>query len=378
MVGPSIINDTTRAAQKALLRSLRVTRRLVRRTGKKQGAAPGTLVHTGIRRLEKTQLHLIRYGPDTVQEQDIDSPAECIPPQSHDLVTWLDINGLHDTELLGQVGRLTGMHPLLVEDVLSIGQRPKQEEYEQHHFIVLRMMQFDAERAEIHEEQISIVVGTNYVISFQEAPGDVWDSVRDRIRAGKGTIRQRGPDYLAYALMDAVVDGYFSVIEAIGDQIEVLEAEVMDEPDRTTVTRIYQLKGELLIARKAVWPLRDLFNTLIRDESRLFTDNTKLFLRDAYDHAVQVIDNVETMRDLTASLIDLYLSSISNRMNEVMKMLTLIATLFIPLTFIVGVYGMNFEFMPELHYQWGYPAVWGVMLAVTVGLLIYFKKRSWL
>jgi magnesium transporter len=378
MASTGLIDGTTRAAQKALLRSLRLTRRLVRRSGKVPGAAPGTLVHTGERRVENAKLRLIRYGPDVIEEREVASPGECLPANDHGTVTWLDITGLHDTELLEQIGRLAGMHPLLLEDVLSTGQRPKQEEYEQQHFLVLRMLRFDSERSEVTEEQISVVVGTNYVISFQESPEDVWDPVRERLRAGKGSIRQRGPDYLAYALLDAVVDGYFAVVEAIGDQLELLEAEVLQEPDRATITRIYQLKSELLIARKAVWPLRDLFNTLVRDESRLFTDSTKLFLRDAYDHAVQVIDNVETMRDLSASLVDLYLSSVSNRMNEIMKVLTLIATIFIPLTFIVGVYGMNFDFMPELRYRWAYPVVWGVMLVLGAGLLLYFRKRHWL
>jgi magnesium transporter len=270
------------------------------------------------------------------------------------------------------------MHPLLVEDVLSTRQRPKQEEYEQHHYLVVRMLRFDAERIEVVEEQISVVVGPNYVVSFQESEGDVWEPVRERLRGGRGSIRQRGPDYLAYALLDAVVDGYFGVVEGIGDHLEQLESEVMQEPTRATITRIHQLKGELLIARKAVWPLRDLFNTLIRDESRLFTDNTKIFLRDAYDHSVQVIDSVETLRDLSASLVDLYLSSVSNRMNEVMKVLTIIATIFIPLTFIAGVYGMNFDYMPELHWRWAYPVVWGVMVVVAGVLLVYFRKRHWL
>ena len=378
MAAPGLINGTTRAAQKALLRSLRVTRRLVRPHRKQPGSSPGTLIHTGERRVEKVRLHLIRYGADGLDERDIASPVECLPPHEHGTVTWLDITGLHDTELLSQVGRLTGMHPLLVEDVLSTRQRPKQEEYEQHHYLVVRMLRFDAERIEVVEEQISVVVGPNYVVSFQESEGDVWEPVRERLRAGRGTIRQRGPDYLAYALLDAVVDGYFGVVEGIGDHLELLESEVMQEPTRATITRIHQVKGELLIVRKAVWPLRDLFNTLIRDESRLFTDNTKIFLRDAYDHSVQVIDSVETLRDLSASLVDLYLSSVSNRMNEVMKVLTIIATIFIPLTFIAGVYGMNFDYMPELHWRWAYPVVWGVMVVAAGLLLVYFRKRQWL
>jgi magnesium transporter len=216
------------------------------------------------------------------------------------------------------------------------------------------------------------------VLSFQEAPGDVWDPVRERLRNNKGTTRARGADYLAYALMDAIVDAYFHVVERVGDHLEELETDVMEQPSRRTVGAIHHLKGELLIMRKATWPLRDVFNSLLRDESSIFSHGIKVYVRDLYDHAVQVIDTVETMRDITAGLIDLYLSSVSNRMNEIMKVLTVIATLFIPLTFIVGVYGMNFDYMPELHWRYGYFGLWGIMLAVLIVMLAYFKRNHWL
>ena len=370
-------NRRARAAQR---RFLRVTNRIVRRRGKTSGAAPGTLVHTGEKRVETPRITLIRYGADDVEAAEITRAdiAGCFPPVAGDRVTWLNIDGLHDTELLHELGELAGLHGLVIEDVVSVGQRPKQEEYEDHHFIVLRMLSYNDGSHQIDEEQLGLVLGPGYVLSFQEAPGDSFDPVRERIRLGRGQIRTRGADFLAYALMDAVVDEYFVVIEKIGDRLEALEQQLLDDPRRASVLEVHRLKNELLVMRKAVWPLRDLFNALLRDESPPFTAATRLFLRDAYDHAVQVIDSVETLRDITTGLLDMYLSSVSNRMNETMKALTLIATTFIPLTFIVGIYGMNFDFMPELHWPWAYPALWLIMVGVGVAMFIWFRRKAWL
>jgi len=357
---------------------LRVTRRLVGQPARKAGSAPGTPVHTGTQRVEHARLHMIRYGPDSCQEQDIERPGECFPSDAPHLVTWLNIDGLHDTRLLTDLAEKAELHPLVLEDVVSIGQRPKEEQYGSQHYIVLRMLEFNAGKQEILAEQISIVVGPNYVLSFQEAPGDVWEPVRERLRTGKGNLRARGADFLAYALMDSIVDEYFKVVEIMSDQLDRIEPQVMENPGREVISEIHHLKGELLVMRKAVWPLRDLFNSLIRDESERFSADTKVFLRDLYDHAFQIIDAVETMRDVTAGLIDLYLSSVSNRMNEVMKLLTIIGTVFIPLTFIVGVYGMNFDTFPELHWKYAYPVLWAVMLLLALVMLRYFKRRGWL
>lgn len=359
---------------------LRVSGRIIRRRGKKPGAAPGTMVHTGEKRVEKARITLIRYGADDFESREIERTeiAGCFPPPDAGRVTWLNVDGLHDTELLHELGERAGLHPLIVEDIVSVGQRPKQEEYENNHFVVLRMLRYEETNHQVEEEQLSIVVGPDYVLSFQEAPGDSFDPVRDRLRLARGQIRSRGADYLAYALMDAVVDQYFVVVEKIGDRIEDLEQDVIVDPRQATASAIHHLKNELLVMRRAVWPLRDLFNALLRDDSPLFTELTRVYLRDAYDHAVQVIDNTETMRDLTAGLLDMYLSSVSNRMNETMKVLTLIATMFIPLTFLVGVYGMNFEFMPELHWAWAYPVLWIVMIGLAVTMFIWFRRKSWL
>ncbi len=361
-------------------RLLRVSSRIIRRRGKKPGASPGTLVHTGEKRVEKARITLIRYDAEEFESREIEAAgiAECFPPADGGRVTWLNIDGLHDTELLHELGQRAGLHPLIVEDIGSVGQRPKQEEYETNHYIVLRMLRYDETNHQVEEEQLSIVVGPNYVLSFQEAPGDSFDPVRERLRLARGQIRSRGADYLAYALMDAVVDEYFVVVEKIGDRIEELEQDVIVDPKQETASAIHHLKNELLVMRRAVWPLRDLFNALLRDDSPLFTELTRVYLRDAYDHAVQVIDNTETMRDLTAGLLDMYLSSVSNRMNETMKVLTLIATIFIPLTFLAGVYGMNFKYMPELDWPWAYPAIWIIMIVVAVSMFVWFRRKSWL
>ncbi|MGD8276763.1 MAG: magnesium/cobalt transporter CorA [Gemmatimonadota bacterium] len=370
----------SRRARLTPMRLLRVSTRIVRRRGKKPGAAPGTIVHTGEKRLEQPRITLIRYGPEAFESREIepDEIAGCFPPPDSGHVTWLNVDGLHDTELLRGLGQRAGLHPLIVEDIGSVGQRPKQEEYDGSHYIVLRMLRYDDTNYQVEEEQLSVVVGPDYVLSFQESVGDSFDPVRERLRQARGQIRSRGADYLAYALMDAVVDEYFTVIEKIGDRLEDLEQDVILDPRQETVRDIHHLKNELLVMRRAVWPLRDLFNTLIRDDSPLFSDVTRVYLRDAYDHAVQVIDNTETMRDLTAGLLDMYLSSVSNRMNETMKVLTIIATIFIPLTFLAGVYGMNFEYMPELHWPWAYPVVWIIMVAVAVAMFVWFRRKSWL
>ena len=369
-----------RRARLAPKRLMRVTSRIIRSRGKKRGAAPGTAIHTGEKRVEKPRITLIRYGPQDFESAELEPAgiAGCFPPADEGRVTWLNIDGLHDTGLLHDLGQRAGLHGLVVEDIVSVGQRPKQEEYEENYFLVLRGLRYNDTSHQVEEEQLSFVVGPNYVLSFQEAPGDSFDPVRERLRQSRGQIRSRGADYLAYALMDAVVDEYFVVVEKIGDRLEDLEQAVIEDPRTQTVAEIHHLKNELLLMRKAVWPLRDLFNTLLRDESPLFTAGTRVYLRDAYDHAVQVIDNVETMRDLTAGLLDMYLSSVSNRMNETMKVLTLIATMFIPLTFLVGVYGMNFEFMPELHWRWAYPALWAAMVVMGVVMFIWFRRKSWL
>jgi magnesium transporter len=360
-----------------IFRQMRVVGRLVRRTNKEPGTAPGTVVHSGPRRVEKVDLHLMRYDLEHIAERELASVAEAFPLEAPPSVTWLNIDGLHDTTILTEIGQQCRLHPLVLEDIVNIGQRPKLEEYDEYLFAVLRMLSYDEEHNEVGEEQVSLVIGQDYVLSFQEAPGDVFDPVRERARGGKGQMRKRGSDYLAYALIDAIVDEYFAVLEKLGDHIEKLENDVLHAPTNATIHEVHRLKREILVMRRAIWPVRDLISSLLRAESSCITDNTKIFLRDAYDHVVQLIDTVETLRDLVSGMIDLYLSNVSNRMNEVMKVLTTVATLFIPLTFIAGIYGMNFDHMPELHWRWAYPMLWAVMLVVAGGMVLYFKRKRW-
>lgn len=365
-------------AEKAIASHIRLTRRLIRRRSKPAGAMPGTIVHTGERRVEHLTFDVVYYNETEFEEYHPASLEECFPFEGEGHTSWLNVDGLHDTQKITRLGELARLHPLVIEDIANTVQRPKVEDYDDRLYIVMRMLRANAETGEIEEEQLSLVLGPQSLISVQEAPGDVFDSVRERIRSGKGKIRQRGPDYLAYALMDAVVDEYFAIVEALSDRLERIEDSVLEDPTRSDMASLYRLRGELLVVRKAIYPLREIFNTLIRDEIELISAETRLFLRDTYDHAVQVIESVETLRDVVTSLMELYLSNVSMRMNEIMKVLTVVGTVFIPLTFIVGVYGMNFRFMPELDLPWAYPTLWGIMILLAGGMLIHFHRRGWL
>lgn len=360
------------------VRTLRVMGRLVRRVRKKPGSPPGTLVHTGVQRVEEVRIQVLDYDEAGLQERDVPGVLDCRPYRDSETVTWINVDGLHDPAVIEEFGGVFGLHPLVMEDVLSLGQRPKVEDYGDYLFVELNMLHVHPETRMVHEEQLSMAVGPNWILTFQETPGDVLDPVRDRLRAGRGKIRSRGADYLAYAIIDAVVDSYFGVLETVGDQVEALEEEAIERPAPVTMRQIHELRREMIVIRKSVWPVRDLMASLLRTETPLIRDETRVFLRDVYDHSVQTIDTVENLRDVVGGLMDLYLSTVSNRTNEVMKVLTIMATIFIPLTFIVGVYGMNFEFMPELHVAWAYPAVWGFMLAVAGGLLVFFRRKGWL
>ncbi|WP_409523084.1 magnesium/cobalt transporter CorA [Nitrincola sp. MINF-07-Sa-05] len=353
-----------------------MSRKLVIKRGKKVGAAPGTLVHVGTGSAAETQLEVFDFDLDHLNEQRLKDPALCLPLLTSDTVSWINVDGTHQVPLIESLGKMLQLHPLVMEDIMNTDQRPKLEEYDGYLYIVIKMLQFDHDTHEIRTEQLSLILGERLVISLQEQPGDVFDGVRERLRSGRRR-RFLDADYLAYALIDAVVDHYFSLLEKLGDEIELLEDELINSPTPDTLARIHHYKREMLLLRKAVWPLRELLSRLSRDETPLVSQETRLYLRDVYDHTIHVLDTIETLRDLLVSLLDLYLSSASNRMNEVMKTLTLIATIFMPLTFIAGVYGMNFQFMPELEWRWGYPVVMLFMAAVVSGLLFYFRRRHW-
>ncbi|HUV14249.1 MAG TPA: magnesium/cobalt transporter CorA [Acidobacteriota bacterium] len=350
-----------------------------KRTERKKhpGASPGTLVHVGEKKAERIRVTMIDYNDQTLEERQVEEVTELAAWKQVPTVTWINVDGLHDTALIEKMGQVFDLHALVLEDILNTQQRPKLESHDGYIFVVLKMLSSVQNSAEIHSEQVSLILGPGYVLSFQEEAGDVFAPVRQRIRSRKGRICGMGPDYLFYALVDAVVDHYFVVLEKVAERLEVLEDAVFEDPTMSTLAEIQRLKVELLRFRKAIWPLRETINGLLREESELITEKTEIFLKDVYDHTIQVIDTVEGFRDTVSGLLDVYLSSISNRMNEVMKVLTIIATIFIPLTFVAGIYGMNFEYMPELKLFWAYPLVLLVMLIVGSGMIVYFRRKGW-
>ena len=352
--------------------------RQIKKQSRTAGLLPGTLVHIGEKKAETVKITLMDYNEQDFQEKTIENIEDCFPFKETDTTTWINIDGLHQLEIIEKLGQNFDIHPLILEDILNTGQRPKFEDYEKYMFIVLKMLSFDDVTQTTHSEQVSLILGRNFVISFQEEQGDVFEQIRDRIRTAKGRIRKTSADYLAYALIDAIVDNYFIILEKTSEQIETMEEKLIRTPDERMLHKIHSLKRELISLRKSVWPLRELINSLEKSESSLILSETRPYLRDVYDHTIQVIDTVETFRDMVSGMLDIYLSSVSNRMNAVMKVLTIIATIFIPLTFIAGVYGMNFKYMPELQWPWAYPVVWIVMLIVAIIMMLYFKRKKWL
>ncbi len=344
----------------------------------KFGLPPGSLIHVGAKKLDQVQIRFLDYDALQMKEQEAESIEACFPLKETPTISWIDIVGLHDVAIIEKLGQQFDIHSLLMEDVLNTNQRPKLEESESCLLIVLKGLRFNATQRDIQHEQISLVLGTDFVISFEEDTSDVFDPIRKRLRSQKGKIRKRGVDYLLYALLDAVVDSYFSVLEEIGDYIESLEEELVAEPTETTLHRIYTLKREMVALRRSIWPLREITASLARSDSELIGADTHLYFNDVHDHTMQAIETVEGFRDEISSMLDLYLSSISHRLNRVMHVLTLTATIFIPLTFIAGIYGMNFEHMPELKWRYGYFLIWGFMIVVGVGMVVFFKRKKWL
>lgn len=353
-------------------------RKRAKKRSQKAGLPPGTPVHIGERKVESAKITLFRYDRERFEEKRIQSVHEASPFRDAPTMTWINVDGLHDVEILRELGESFGLHPLVIEDILNTDNRPKAEDYGDYFYLILNELSLDPATQQIQKEQVSLVFGRNFVLSFQEHEGDVFDPIRERIRANKGRVRKMGADYLAYVLIDAVVDNYFLVLESLGERIEILEDRLVDNPTREASHEIHRLKREMIVLRKSVWPLREVVSALQRAESPLIQAETGLYLRDVYDHTIQVIDTIETFRDMLSGMLDIYLTSVSNRMNEVMKVLTIIATIFIPLTFLVGVYGMNFEHMPELKWRWGYPLVWTVMILVAGWMLYLFRKKQWL
>lgn len=353
------------------------------RRKKKPGSAPGTVEHTGDRHLEEVQITIHDYDNEHIQEVSIDQIQKARPYLEDPSKTWIKVCGLHNTEKLKSIWDFFELHPLIQEDIVHTSQRPKLESYENCLFFVLRMLSYSEEDQKIQAEQISIVLGKNYVISFQETDKDYFKPILERLSVAGSRIRKQDTDYLTYALIDTVVDYYFYIIEQLGDDIEKLEDELLQNPEDHLLEQIHKIRREIIYFRKSVWPLRDAINSTIRDETPFIKSDTKIYLRDVYDHMIQIIDNIENYRDMILGLHDMYMSFVSNRMNEVMKVLTIIATIFIPLTFIAGIYGMNFNpesspyNMPELSWYWGYPALLGLMGIIAVVMVIYFKRKGW-
>lgn len=340
------------------------------------GLPPGTLVYNGTSTNERVKITLIEYNETEFFEREFFDLSECLSHVKSNMTKWIDIEGIHKTELIESIGKHYNIHPLTLEDIVHIDQRPKFEEYDNYALGIMKMISFDKE---IHAEQLSLILLDNTVLSFQEPQGgDAFDVIRTRLRQAKGRVRKLGADYLFYALIDAVVDSYFNIIEKIGDAVEDIEEEIMNNENKNSLIKLYELKRELIFLRKQVWPMRDMISNMIRSESEMFTKNTQIFLRDLLDHSTRIIDTVETYRDLLSGIMDVYLSNTSNRMNEVMKVLTIMSSIFIPVTFIAGVYGMNFDVMPELRSPYGYMIVWLFMLSIMIGMIIYFKRKKWM
>ncbi|KYK31532.1 MAG: magnesium transporter [Thermoplasmatales archaeon SG8-52-3] len=352
--------------------------RLIKRSSKSRGLPPGSLVHVGEKKTEKVRITVIDYSIRNYEEKEVKNVEECFSFKPKPSITWINIDGLHEIDVIEKLGKCFEIHPLVLEDILNTDQRPIMEDFEKYIFFILKMLYIDEKSQEIHSEQVSLILGKNFVISFQESIGDVFDAVRERIRKIKGRIRKMGSDYLAYTLIDAIVDNYFTILEKIGERVESMEQDVVSNPEPELLQRIYNLKREMIYLRKSVWPLREVINNLLREESKLIKKSTHIYLKDLYDHTIQTIDTIETFRDMISGMLDIYMSSLSNKMNEVMKVLTIFAAIFIPLTFIAGIYGMNFQYMPELSIQWAYPAVWIVIIIVTISLLGFFKHKRWL
>jgi len=346
--------------------------------GNKIGLPPGSVIYTGNRKAEKVQIHYIQYDETHLEEKTLDNQSKIVFYQLPvEKIEWYDIRGIHDTTLIERIGSAFGIHPLILEDVSDIHQRPKFDEYEKGIFLIIKALAFDKAELKMKTEQVALYLKEGFAVTFQETQSDLFEHVRKRIKSDKGRIRQRGADYLVYSLIDVLVDNYFIVLEDIESEIELLEDAVLESQDSGIKSTIHLLKKELLVMRKSIAPLREAIGRFAKTDSPIVAANTVVYIRDLYDHTIQVMDAVESFRDLLNGLQDLFISEVSFKMNQVMQVLTIVSTIFIPLTFLAGIYGMNFENIPELHWQYGYFILLGVMLAIFVGLLFFFKSKKW-
>ena len=348
-----------------------------KKAASKIGMPPGSIVYLGEKKVDKVTIKVTEYDEAGAETYEIKSVEEIDPFTDTPQVTWISVCGLHETDFLKQVGEKFKIHPLVLEDILNVDTRPKIEITDDYLFIVMKLVLFNPDQKILETEQVSFILGRSFLFSFSERTDEIFNPIKDRITSQLGKIRKRGSDYLLYALMDIVVDHYFLALEKIDELIESLDDEVIKNPERSQIESIYNLRNLLLHIRRSVYPLREIVNQLIKDDSDLLDESIEPYLRDLYDHTIHITETIEQQREVTNGLMEIYLSMMSNKMNEVMKVLTVIATIFIPLTFIVGIYGMNFPNMPEMNWPWAYFAVWGIMIAVVVGMVVYFRRKNW-
>jgi len=344
---------------------------------RKVGLPPETFLYTGERKVDEPYLSVVTYDKENCAYLAEATLDQSLLARKEEETIWVSVIGLQNVDLIKQVGANFNIHPLVIEDILNIDQRPKVEEYDEYLFITLKMIDWDDEKNVFTTEQVSLIIGQGFLLSFQEQEIPLFNQIQQRLQRGQARLREHSSDYLAYSILDAIIDQYFVVLESIGEHIEKMEKLVIAHPNATNTQSLYHLKQQMYFLRKAIWPLRELVNHLLHVDTKLISSFTTVYLRDVYDHIVHTIDTIETYRDILAGLLDVYLSSLTTRMNEVMKVLTIIATIFIPLTFITSIYGMNFEHMPELHWRWSYPAIWAIMLGVGIGMVVYFKRKKW-
>lgn len=351
----------------------------VRKRARKAGKPPGTAVYTGDHHLVKPTITVTHYTKDKINETTGHDIAELFPARSQEGITWIDVQGLGDLATIDKIAKLYELHPLTIEDILNVGQRSKVEEYPGYLFITLRVLLWAPHAANFASEQLSIVFGKDFVLTFQESETPLFHFIREHLHSEPGQrLRQQGCDYLIYRMIDTVVDQYFVILERLGDEIEEAEIIIISKPTPENARTIYRLKHQIMLLRKVIWPLREAISHLLQTDGNMVTSYTHLYLRDVYDHIAQAIDTFETFRDMLSGMLDLYVSSVTNRLNEIMKVLTIIATIFIPTTFIASIYGMNFDHMPELHWRWGYPMALGAMGMMMLGMLIYFRRKRWI
>lgn len=354
--------------------------KLFKKRSNKIGVPPGTLLHVGdVPKCQKIKLELVDYNKDRVIEKENATIQECLGcMKGDDSISWVHVGGVHDPDLVATIGKQLGLHPLMMEDILNTGQRAKLDDYREYIYIVTRSLSYNREKDEVDDEQISIILGKTFVFSFTECSENQFKDIKERIKKPQSRFRSSGSDYLMYAIIDTIVDNYFTVLENVDDHLEKLDESLVDRPGKNVLGRIQNMKREMTLLRKWIWPMREVVSQLMRMESPLISQSTRVYFRDVYDHAVYAIETIEGFRDIVASMIDLYLSNISQKLNEIIKVLTIVSTIFVPLTFISSVYGMNFDVMPELHWRYGYPLLMLLMLLVAGGMLAFFRRRSWI